>query len=174
MYGLKAGDMGLTVGGVGIGVGGIGINGTLNSSESVGLFSDSTEGVVNLSQVNGTLNATAQSLTTNNAGTMGYITPAHGVLRSRPAPDSMVPKVKPEVTGITAPGSISNQQFVLVDDFEVEENMTMILRLVGEVEEKKVEKPVTVKSNITCTMCGLKSKPSAKFCSRCSASLTIV
>lgn len=79
-------------------------------------------------------------------------------------------------TGITVPGSVSNQQFKQTSGFlrETEEHV-MILKLLGETEQgKPVTQAVTVKSKPTCTTCGKVNKATAKFCSECGTSLQIV
>lgn len=77
--------------------------------------------------------------------------------------------------GITAPGSVSNQQFVeghigLLDGVK----HSMIMRLLGEVGEQKVQQPITVKSKQRCVTCKHLNKSNAKFCSECGTGLEIV
>jgi hypothetical protein len=71
--------------------------------------------------------------------------------------------------GITVKGSECNQQFHSVTMGELEQAEVIIIRLKGATETtgKFVSKPVTVKTKLTCSTCGLVSKSSAKFCSRC-------
>jgi len=78
--------------------------------------------------------------------------------------------------GITVPGSISDQQFRTVASFQTEdETHVMILKLLGETEDnKRVKKAVTVKAKPKCTTCGKVNKATAKFCTECGTSLTIV
>jgi len=78
--------------------------------------------------------------------------------------------------GITVPGSISDQKFVSVASFPVEdETHVIVMKMLGETEDnKRVRKPVTVKAKPKCTTCGKVNKATAKFCSECGTSLTIV
>lgn len=77
--------------------------------------------------------------------------------------------------GITAEGSISNQRFIDVADFEVDpDKHSMVIRLLGKTGELEVVQPVVVKTKVQCTMCGKKTKPPAKFCANCGAGLVIV
>jgi len=88
-----------------------------------------------------------------------------GIMRGMGAP--IVP-VQEQVTGITVPGSISNQQFTVVKDFECEqEEFVVVLKLVGFIGEEPVSKPVTVKSKKTCPTCGHRNKGTAKWCNEC-------
>lgn len=78
--------------------------------------------------------------------------------------------------GVTAPGSISNQQFHTAEDFETESlEHSMILHILGETEDNKaIREPVTVKTKIECVSCGVKNKVQSKFCTECGTSLRIV
>ena len=79
-------------------------------------------------------------------------------------------------SGITAPGSVSDQKFQTASWFatEVEEHV-MVMRLLGETETgKEIQQPVTVKHMPVCKMCGHKNKAKAKFCVECGAGLEIV
>lgn len=77
--------------------------------------------------------------------------------------------------GITVPGSISDQRFVTGSWFPTDGvKHVMILKMLGEVEGKIVEKPVTVKAKPTCTTCGTVNKANAKFCRECGTALSIV
>lgn len=77
--------------------------------------------------------------------------------------------------GITVPGSVSDQQFRTVSSFPVEdETHVIVLQMLGETENKKVVKPVTVKAKPKCETCGKVNKATAKFCSECGTSLTII
>jgi hypothetical protein len=70
--------------------------------------------------------------------------------------------------GITVEGSKSDQKFVTVASFPLEaEEHVMVLRLLGDVGQHKVEKAVTVKTKLTCGTCGTKNKSSTKFCKEC-------
>ena len=77
--------------------------------------------------------------------------------------------------GITVPGSVSDQKFVAGTWFPTDGvKHVMILKLLGEVEGKPVEKPVTVKAKPTCVTCGTVNKANAKFCRECGTALTIL
>lgn len=78
--------------------------------------------------------------------------------------------------GITVPGSISDQTFKTVAMFPVEtETYSMVLHLVGETAVGDlIMDPITVKSKPKCTSCGKQNKATAKFCTECGTSLTIV
>lgn len=78
-------------------------------------------------------------------------------------------------TGITAAGSLSDQNFVLGSWFPTEsESHTIILKLLGKTEKSEVVKPVTVKVAPMCTSCGRKNKATAKFCAECGTALYII
>ncbi len=74
--------------------------------------------------------------------------------------------------GITVGGSLSNQSFSSQLGFPLESQSTVItLKLRGEVAGKPVVQPVVVDVKVHCRTCGLVSKSSAQFCSRCGAGL---
>ena len=76
--------------------------------------------------------------------------------------------------GITVPGSNSNQQFktTLVDELE-ENSYTIILRLKGIYSGgQPIQKIVSVRDKIVCSICGKKNRSNFKFCTNCSAALT--
>jgi len=79
-------------------------------------------------------------------------------------------------TGITAPGSISDQSFTLSDNFPLEaEEYTMVFHILGETEDNRaVREAVTVKHKPKCVTCGTINRYDAKFCSECGTSLQIV
>lgn len=77
--------------------------------------------------------------------------------------------------GITVPGAISEQKFEVGTWFPTDgQKHVMVLRLLGQVGEKKVEKPVTVKTKTECPTCGTKNKFGTKFCRECGRSLTLL
>jgi len=78
--------------------------------------------------------------------------------------------------GITVPGSVSDQRFVKVSGFPLQETThVVVLKLLGETENgKKVVQAVTVKSKQKCTTCGHLNKATAKYCSECGTGLEIV
>ena len=112
----------------------------------------------------------AQSVTTTSRTlTANY---SSGILRSSA---NTIPTALTATQGITAPGSINDQKFTTVYSFIGDGvKYTMTIKLQGEVEEKVVKKPVTVKRVTRCTMCGTHVKQTAKFCHECGASVTIV
>lgn len=77
--------------------------------------------------------------------------------------------------GITVPGSVSDQKFTQGAWFPTDGvKHVLVLKLLGEIEGKVVEKPVTVKTKPTCTTCGTVNKANAKFCRECGTALQIV
>lgn len=78
-------------------------------------------------------------------------------------------------TGITAPGSISNQQFHYGSTFPIETQSTVIvLHLKGQLKGKAVTVPVITKRKVKCISCGLANKQNSQFCSRCGTGLELV
>ena len=76
--------------------------------------------------------------------------------------------------GITVPGSKSTQKFSTVYMGAMEpEKFSMVFRLLGDVGQAKVSKPVTVKHKVKCTTCGRQNKANAKFCAECGTALEI-
>lgn len=83
--------------------------------------------------------------------------------------------VQVNFAGITAPGSISNQQFTTVSDINGDGvKRAMVIKLLGEVGAKKVVKPVTVSTKPKCTSCGRTNKATSKFCVACGTGLELV
>lgn len=81
--------------------------------------------------------------------------------------------------GVTAPGSVSHQEFSPVSGFALQpQKHSIILKLAGQattgVVTKKITKPVTVKTTIRCGQCGKSNKARANFCERCGSSLQLV
>lgn len=78
--------------------------------------------------------------------------------------------------GITAPGSVSHQQFQSVGWFQTGPEMPpIILQLAGQAADTgAVQNIVYTRSKIDCTVCGASHKPSSKFCSQCGAALVII
>lgn len=79
-------------------------------------------------------------------------------------------------SGITVPGSRSEQEFHSAAPFKVHDNSEVIvIRLRGEVAGKKVIKAVTVKTKATCGTCGRVNKKGVnKFCSECGTALEVI
>ena len=76
--------------------------------------------------------------------------------------------------GITVPGSKSTQKFSTVYMGAMEaEKFSMVFRLLGDIGQAKVSKPVTVKHKVKCTTCGRQNKATAKFCAECGTALEI-
>lgn len=77
--------------------------------------------------------------------------------------------------GITAAGSVSDQKFTRTSDINGDGvEHVIILKLLGEVGQKKIKEPLTVKSKPKCTTCGRTNKSSSKFCVECGGSLMII
>lgn len=78
--------------------------------------------------------------------------------------------------GITAPGSVSNQEFNTVSTFDLESRKhVIILRLMGQHQGKTISKTVATRSRTECVTCGHVSKSTAaKFCQQCGTSLQII
>lgn len=77
--------------------------------------------------------------------------------------------------GITVGGSVSDQKFVTGSWFPTDGvKHVMIIRILGAVGEKKVSKPVTVKTKQECPTCGTKSKAGSRFCKECGTGLVDV
>ena len=78
--------------------------------------------------------------------------------------------------GITVPGSVSDQKFSTVYGFNGDGvKHSIVLKLLGENPAGEViQQPITVKAKPKCTTCGKVNKATAKFCSECGTSLTLV
>ena len=79
-------------------------------------------------------------------------------------------------TGITVPGSVSDQKFTPVYGFASDGvKHAIVLKLLGENPDGVVIKqPITVEMKPTCVTCGTVNKLPAKFCSNCGTGLVIV
>jgi len=75
--------------------------------------------------------------------------------------------------GITAPGSLSNQEFISASGFQTEQSEVITMKLTGHKGSSKVEKPLTVDLRVVCQTCGKRAK-SGKFCTGCGTSLQII
>lgn len=76
--------------------------------------------------------------------------------------------------GITVGGSVSSQQFTKADDFPTDGvKHVMVMKLLGEVGQNKVQEPITVKTKQKCPTCGHMNKATAKFCSECGTGLVV-
>ena len=78
-------------------------------------------------------------------------------------------------TGITVPGSKSQQQFTTTVMGALESaKHSMVIRLLGDLgNNKPVTKAVTVKHKPKCVTCGKQNKAHAKFCTECGTALEI-
>ena len=78
-------------------------------------------------------------------------------------------------TGITVPGSKSEQKFSVAGWFPTEiEKHNLVFKLVGDLgNNKPVTKPVTVKAKPRCVTCGHQNKATAKFCTECGTALEV-
>ena len=78
-------------------------------------------------------------------------------------------------TGITVPGSKSEQKFSTVTMGTLESTVhNMVIKLLGDLgNNKPVTKPVTVKHKPKCVTCGKQNKAHAKFCVECGTALEI-
>lgn len=74
-------------------------------------------------------------------------------------------------TGITVPGSVSEQKFVSVSDFATEQSEVIVLHLIGKVGGTQIKIAKTVRTKLSCETCGKKNKSSVKFCAECGTSL---
>ena len=81
-----------------------------------------------------------------------------------------------EAAGVTAPGSVSNQQFTSVGWFQTEAvQHSIVLQLSGQsANVGNIQKVVYTRTKVACTMCGYASKSTAAFCSQCGTSLNII
>jgi len=74
--------------------------------------------------------------------------------------------------GITVPGSESNQQFQHGAWFPTDgQKHVMVLKLLGQLGEDKVTRPVTVKTRIDCPTCGTSNRSGFKHCRECGTAL---
>jgi hypothetical protein len=84
--------------------------------------------------------------------------------------------VPENTSGITVPGSESNQKFHTASWFATEdEKHVLILQLEGTTEKgTPVAVPVTVDRKPQCQTCGKFNKATDKFCSRCGTALEVI
>ena len=77
--------------------------------------------------------------------------------------------------GVTVAGSVSNQKFTSGEYFPSEATShVIVLKLIGEVQGVKFERPVTVQQKRICNVCGKSNKGYNQFCGRCGSSLVLV
>lgn len=78
-------------------------------------------------------------------------------------------------TGITVPGSKSDQKFYSASGFDTENGSTVIvLQLRGSVGDKSVSQPVTVDTKPVCSTCGKTNKATDSFCGKCGTALQLI
>lgn len=139
--------------------------GWLGASGSTGNYDDSLRGATLCSTQFASAQASGASLSD---------TPVLKSLRS--APDFLnQAQIKPaNEAGITVPGSLSEQKFTTVAGI-VSDGVkhVLVMKLLGELNEVQVIKPVTVKQKPTCQTCGKLNKATAKFCSECGTALEV-
>jgi len=113
----------------------------------------------------GSINRCSDTVTGGNSGNLNYMS-----MNSNRSYASCSSEV-----GITAPGSISTQEFQTVSNFHLEpQRHVIILRLIGERAGKVVTNSVTTRARTSCVTCGHRSRTNAKFCSQCGTSLQII
>lgn len=74
-------------------------------------------------------------------------------------------------TGITVDGSLSDQEFHSVANFDTEDAEVLVLHLIGRHGDVPVQVARTVRIKLGCPSCGLKTHGLVKFCSRCGTNL---
>lgn len=79
-------------------------------------------------------------------------------------------------TGVTAPGSLNEQQFSVSEDFDLlPEKHVIVLKLLGETEDNQpIVEAITVKHKPRCVSCGHVNRFGAKFCTECGTGLNIL
>jgi hypothetical protein len=161
--------------------------GTINASnQSINTLHDGHAATCSVNMANASVGASAQacSFTSTSSAPMGGSSSvggssvrARGITKSASPAAFSAPKADAIVNeaGITAAGSVSNQQFHTVSDIQGDGvKHAMVIRLLGEFGQAKITKPVTVKSKAKCTSCGRNNKATAKFCAECGTSLEII
>jgi hypothetical protein len=119
-----------------------------------------------------TVRVKAASATTATLQSMNISTASLGHYKGQATMDSYAANE----TGITVPGSKSEQKFSTASWFATEsEKHVLIFRLAGETEDNRaIREPVTVKTKPRCVTCGRQNKATANFCAECGTSLKIV
>lgn len=105
----------------------------------------------------------------------GHVYSSHDLGSTTDSTDYVVTNTANE-TGVTAPGSISDQQFHDAGYIPLEVTKhSMVFQLLGETEDNRaIREAVTVKHKPKCVSCGHINRYDAKFCSECGTSLRIV
>ncbi len=97
----------------------------------------------------------------------------NSLLTSSPPGKAQLTSSPPGKDGITVQGSRTKQDFIHGSTGTLESNSSVLvihLRGIG-TKQKKVVKPITVKTRFRCSTCGRRSKSSAKWCSNCGTNL---
>ena len=142
-------------------------NAWLSASGSIGDFQDKYAGSTLCSTQFVSAQATSASLSDADM--------SKSVLRSKSPQFINQAQFKPaNEVGITVPGSLSEQKFqttsaIISDGVK----HVMVMKLLGELNDVIIKKPVTVKQKPTCQTCGKLNKATAKFCSECGTALEV-
>jgi hypothetical protein len=123
-----------------------------------------------------TLCSTQFASAQNCSASLSDTTVGANVLHSKSIPQFInQAQIKPaNEAGITVSGSLSEQKFTTVAGITSDGvKHVMVLKLLGELNEVPVVKPVTVKQKPTCQTCGKLNKATAKFCSECGTALEV-
>jgi hypothetical protein len=76
--------------------------------------------------------------------------------------------------GITVPGAKSTQQFTKSGSFVLNsQKYSIVLKLLGKIDDEKIIEPVLTKTNQRCTTCNHLNKITSKFCSECGTALKV-
>lgn len=143
------------------------------------LVSNNSSGCFGSGQLSSTRDSSAgvsadmMNVSTNVGGSVGS---ANAFVSSTPTMDNLVENEVANDAGITVAGSKSEQEFVTVGSFPLEEaSHVIVLKLLGETSQgKKIKQAVTVKTKQKCPTCGHMNKATSKFCTECGTALEIV
>lgn len=117
---------------------------------------------------------TGQSITSNSLFSPTSVTQTSGSLMSETQCFNSA-NFSPGEVGVTAPGSISNQQFVSGEYFPTESTShVIVLHLLGEIHGKAIKVATTVNTKVKCVSCGKVNKTNSKFCSSCGTGLELI
>lgn len=156
---------------------------TLTTTSGVGMSVDAIRAKIESGEITFTGSNTLMNAGSGAAGSAEVYTAAAVTNRATPLRGRAVPAAKDSAmlsrqvndAGITAPGSVSDQKFQYVPWFATESQQhVMIFKLLGDVGQVPVIKPVTVKTKLKCVSCGKVNSSSAKFCTECSTGLVLV
>lgn len=142
-------------------------------------FSITAQGVVNQVNVNGALrgidtSANGAAMQASASAAFDHYCKTQGIQNKMEFHDGAA-TMDWNDTGITVPGSKSDQKFQTASWFPTEtEKHSIILKLLGETPNNKpVQESVTVKQKQKCDTCGTMNKATAHFCSKCGTSLVL-